>query len=200
MSATEATIAGGSSILSGGMKIIDSIRKNIENTASNDISASFQIADTISRGENAASTMRIEAMGYDFEALNVRRKLQDEIKMLDNKANAEIGSLKAGYASSGVALSGSALDAIEAAENSVATQRLARQNSADAKAAEREFMASKLRLNAKFTKESIDDSIKRITLNNKISNSLGMSSMAFGIIGDTVDTAFDSVGKFIYKK
>lgn len=199
MSATEATIAGGSAIFSGGMKIIDSVRKNIENTAANDISASFQIADAISKGENNASNMRIDAMGYDFDALNIRRKLQDEIKMFDSKANSEIGSLKANYASSGVALSGSALDAIEAAENSVAIQRLARQNDADSQAAEREFMASKLRLNAKFAKESIDDSIKRIKLNNKFSNTLGMSSMAFGIISDASDTAYKSVGKFLEK-
>lgn len=173
MSSTTGIVNGGAflsgtnmglDILSGITNVAGSFKKQMETAAAKDISMEFQIADIINQSKNQASEMKIKAMGYENNEANIRRQLKEEIRLFDEKASAAAGAIQNRYVSSGVKAEGSALAAMEAAENSVALQRLARQNAADSEAMEREAMASQLKLSAGNTIKELEYSVKRIRL------------------------------------
>lgn len=197
MSATTALL-GGMSIIGGASDMVGAFGDREVSKAKNNADSALQIADVYSKASSSASQMRINAMGYDNDATNIRRQFSEAIRDYDEKSAAEKGALKTSYASSGVALSGSALDVIAATENSAARRRLARQNASDSDAMQRESMASALRLNAKFALgKAYDDSLK-IKLNAKFANDASLRSMHSDIAGSLIKTG-SGLGKAALK-
>lgn len=197
MSATTA-LMGGMSIFGGASDIASSIGGRTVTIAKNKANSAMQIADVYSQASASASQMRLDAMQYDNEAALIRQSFSEATKDYDETAAAQSGTLTASYASSGVALSGSALDVIASTENTATRRRMARQNATDSQAIERENMAAALRLNAKFAIAQAGDMASRIKLNTKFANDTSLFQMHSGI-GSALQGTASGFGKAIMK-